>query len=108
MDPDFSAYYEAKEPGWRERAYGWATAIGLQAVDGLKTSDALIETAQRNIEGKISAAEARRIVDAYYETRLGHDAPDDEREADRVATRINEIIHLPSFRLSPWNGTSRR
>lgn len=101
MDPDFSAYYEAKEPGWRERAYGWATAIGLQAVDGLKTSDALIETAKRNIEGKISAAEARRIVDAYYETRLGHDAPEDEREADRVATRINEIIHLPSFRLSP-------
>jgi fido (protein-threonine AMPylation protein) len=101
MDPDFSAYYEAKEPGRRERAYGWATAIGLQAVDGLKTSDALIETAKRNIEGKISAAEARRIVDAYYETRLGHDAPEDEREADRVATRINEIIHLPSFRLSP-------
>ena len=101
MHPDFGQYYEAREPGRRERAYGWATAIGLQAVDGLKPSAALIETAKRNIEGKITAAEARRIVDAYYETKLGHDAPEDEREADKVAARINQIIHLPSFRLSP-------
>ena len=101
MTPDFGPYYEAREPGRRERAYGWATAIGLQAVDGLKPSAALIETAKRNIEGKITAAEARRIVDAYYETKLGHDAPEDEREADKVAARINQIIHLPSFRLSP-------
>ena len=101
MHPDFGQYYEAREPGRRERAYGWATAIGLQAVDGLKPSAALSETAKRNIEGKITAAEARRIVDAYYETKLGHDAPEDEREADKVAARINQIIHLPSFRLSP-------
>ena len=101
MHPDFGQYYEAREPGRRERAYGWATAIGLQAVDGLKPSAALIETAKRNIEGKITAAEARRIVDAYYETKLGHDAPEDEKEADKVAARINQIIHLPSFRLSP-------
>ena len=101
MHPDFGQYYEAREPGRRERAYGWATAIGLQAVDGLKPSAALIETAKRNIEGKVTAAEARRIVDAYYETKLGHDAPEDEREADKVAARINQIIHLPSFRLSP-------
>ena len=31
---DFDKYYEAPEPGRRERAYGWATAIGLQDVDG--------------------------------------------------------------------------
>ena len=70
MSSDFSQYYEAQEPGQRERAYGWATAIGLQAVDGLSPSQNLIETAKRHIEGEISAAEARRIVDAYYETRL--------------------------------------
>ena len=101
MNPDFSQYYEAREPGRRERAYGWATAIGLQAVDGLVPSTNLIETARRNIEGEITAAEARKIVDAYYETKLGHDAPNDEKEADKVAVRINQIIHLPSFRLSP-------
>ena len=27
---DFDEYYEAAEPGRRERALGWATAIGLQ------------------------------------------------------------------------------
>lgn len=101
MSSDFSQYYEAREPGRRERAYGWATAIGLQAVDGLSPSQNLIETARRHIEGEISAAEARRLVDAYYETRLSHDAPTREEEADKVAARICEIIYLPSFRLSP-------
>ena len=35
MNLDFDKYYEAPEPGRRERAYAWATAIGLQDVDGL-------------------------------------------------------------------------
>lgn len=38
MTGDFDKYYEAVEPGRRERAYAWATAIGLQDVDGLKPS----------------------------------------------------------------------
>lgn len=38
MVDDFGQYYEATEPGRRERAYAWATAIGLQDVDGLKPS----------------------------------------------------------------------
>ena len=29
MIEDFGKYYEAVEPGMRERAYAWATAIGL-------------------------------------------------------------------------------
>ena len=98
---DFDKYYEAEEPGRRERAYGWATAIGLQDVDGLKPSQYLIDTAKRNIEGEISADEARRLVDEYYETKKGHDAPEDEREADKVSVRINQLIHSPSFRLAP-------
>ena len=35
MTEDFDQYYEAIEPDRRERAYAWATAIGLQDVDGL-------------------------------------------------------------------------
>ena len=97
----FDKYYEAEEPGRRERAYGWATAIGLQDVDGLKPSQYLINTAKRNIEGEITADEARRLVDEYYETKVGHDAPEDEREADKVSARINQLIHSPSFRLAP-------
>lgn len=34
MNPDFGQYYEAREPGRRERAYGWATAIGFQPSTG--------------------------------------------------------------------------
>ena len=98
---DFDKYYEAEEPGRRERAYGWATAIGLQDVDGLKPSHYLIETAKRNIEGEISADEARRLVDEYYEVRGEHDIPEDTVEADKVSARINQLIHSPSFRLVP-------
>ena len=66
---DFDKYYEAGEPEKRERAYAWATAIGLQDVDGLKVSDFLLNTAKRNIEGEITESEARKIVDEYYEKK---------------------------------------
>ena len=72
MKDEFGKYYEAREPGRRERAYAWATAIGLQDVDGLKPSKYLIETAKRNIEGEITAAEARKLVDEYYEVKGEH------------------------------------
>ena len=98
----FDEYYdEAVEPGKRERAFAWATAIGLQDVDGLKPSKYLIKTAKRHIEGEISAAEARKLVDEYYETKIGHDKPEDEKEADKVAARIVAIVNAPGFRLSP-------
>ena len=51
MNEDFDKYYEAIEPGMRERAYAWATAIGLQDVDGLKPSKYLLATAKRHIDG---------------------------------------------------------
>ena len=98
----FDEYYdEAVEPGKRERAFAWATAIGLQDVDGLKPSKYLIRTAKRHIEGEITAVEARRLVDEYYETKLDHDVPADAKEADRVAARIVAIVNMPGFRLSP-------
>ena len=101
MKDEFGKYYEAVEPGRRERAYAWATAIGLQDVDGLKPSKYLIKTAKRNIEGEISAAEARKLVDEYYETKIDHDVPADAEEADKVAARIVAIVNAPGFRLSP-------
>lgn len=98
---DFDEYLVAGEPDKRERAYGWATAIGLQDVDGLKVSDFLLKTAKRNIEGEITQVEAGQIIDAYYETKEGHDQPEDRKEADKVARRINETINSPTFRFSP-------
>ena len=98
---DFDKYYEAVEPGMRERAYAWATAIGLQDVDGLKPSKYLLATAKRHIEGEITQEDARRIVDEYYEIKVGHDEPESAEEADKVSARIVAIINAPGFRLSP-------
>ena len=55
MDKDpFKEYIKQTEPGKRDKGYAWHTAIGLQAVDGLKPSKYLIDTAIKNIEGDIS------------------------------------------------------
>ena len=56
-DP-FKEYIMESEPSRREKGYAWHTAIGLQAVDGLKTSEYLVRTAVRNIEGEISFEES--------------------------------------------------
>lgn len=97
---DFDEYLVAGEPDKRERAYGWATAIGLQDVDGLKPSQYLINTAKRHIEGEISQEEARRLVDEYYETKEGHDLPADVQEADKVSARMIAVINSPTFNFS--------
>ena len=46
---DFDEYIRQGEPDKKEKASIWQTAIGLQAVDGLKTSDYLKETARKHI-----------------------------------------------------------
>ena len=46
----FKEYIKQSEPDKREKGYAWHTAIGLQAVDGLKTSEYLIDTAIKNKE----------------------------------------------------------
>jgi len=98
---ELAGYFEAKEPGRRERADAWAMAIGLQKVDGLTPSRYLVSLAKKHIEGKITDEKATDLVDGYYETRKGHDVPDDVREADRVAARINQVIAEEGFNLSP-------
>ena len=50
-DP-FKEYLRESEPDKAHKGYAWSTAIGLQAVDGLKPSKYLIDTAIQNIEGK--------------------------------------------------------
>ena len=48
---DFEEYIRQGEPQKREKGYAWQTAIGLQAVDALKPSEYLIQTARQHIEG---------------------------------------------------------
>ena len=66
---DFDEYIRQCEPLQRKAAYAWSTAIGLQAVDGLKVSDYLLELARRNIEGEISMEEVDKLLDKYYEEK---------------------------------------
>ena len=47
---NFDEYIRQGEPGRSVKAAAWQTAIGLQDVDGLKTSSYLIDTAKRHIE----------------------------------------------------------
>ena len=56
---DFDEYIRQGEPDTRKKAGYWQTAIGLQAVDGLTTSDYLKATARKHIEGDIDIDEAR-------------------------------------------------
>ena len=100
-DP-FKEYLRESEPDKAHKGYAWSTAIGLQAVDGLKPSKYLIGTATQNIEGKITMKEAQNLIDSYYEERPVH-LSDDERteEADKVSLRIAEILSEIAFSFSP-------
>ena len=66
---DFDEYIRQAEPQKKEKADAWRVAIGLQAVDGLKVSDYLLELAQKNIEGEISMEEVNKLLDEYYEEK---------------------------------------
>ena len=66
---NFDEYIRQGEPQKKERAEAWRVAIGLQAADGLKVSDYLLELARRNIEGEISMEEVDKLLDKYYEEK---------------------------------------
>ena len=62
---DFDTYIKMGEPGGKERAEAWKTAIGLLAVDGLKTSEYLNETAGKHIEGDRFTIESYFILNSF-------------------------------------------
>ena len=95
---EFDEYIVHGEPGQKEKADAWQTAIGLQDVDGLKVSPYLLATARQHIEGDITIDEARDRIKAYYETRAGHDEVDEE--GDKASANIAKIIMEPSFAFS--------
>ena len=99
-DP-FKEYAKETEPAKREKGYAWHTAIGLQAVDGLKTSDYLARTAVRNIEGEISFEEAGKLLQTYYEMNPSRDSEDRTEEADKVSVRIAALLSERSFSFTP-------
>lgn len=92
-------YLVQGEPGQRERATNWAVGIGLQDVDGLKTSDYLQQIAVRNVEGEITIDEAQQLISKYY-VEHGHAAPVGEEEADKVASNIARVLGEKAFSMS--------
>lgn len=98
---DFDEYIKQGEPGKKEKASIWRTAIGLQAVDGLETSDYLKETARKHIEGEIDIDEARKLIQSYYQSKSFRE-PDDEQkqEADKVAANITKILSADTLDFS--------
>lgn len=54
------------EPQKRECSEAWKVAIGLQQVDRLQTSEYLLDTAKRHIEGDISINEAKQLISVHY------------------------------------------
>ena len=99
-DP-FEEYIKETEPAKRDKGYAWHTAIGLQAVDGLKTSEYLMRTAVRNIEGEISFEEANALLQTYYEEHPACDGVDRTEEADKVSVRIAALLSERAFSFTP-------
>ena len=98
---DFDEYIRQGEPEKKDRAEAWRVAIGLQAVDGLKTSEYLQKTARRNIEGEITIDEARELVKEYYIKKTAHDNDDeDKEEADLVSGNISKLMQTDAFTYS--------
>ncbi|MBK5203401.1 MAG: Fic family protein [Prolixibacteraceae bacterium] len=107
MNIDFESYIRGDEPEKKEKAYAWKTAIGLQAVDGLKTSNYLKNTARKHIEGDINIDEVKKLINGYYKSKTVHTSEDEEtEEADKVSANIARILNEQSFAFSFTGFTS--
>lgn len=99
---DLNAYIRLGEPKKEEKTLAWQIAIGLQAVDGLQTSEYLLDTAKENIEGQITINEANNRIITYYAERNDRKAIEDgTREADIVSGRIAALLGEKAFKFSP-------
>lgn len=98
---ELSMYIKEQEPSKSEKAKSWETAIGLQDVDGLKTSDYLMKTAKEHIEGKIDIQEVKGRINRYYLVSNKRELEESSEEADKVSVRITEILCEKAFNFSP-------
>ena len=108
---ELEAYIKQGEPSRVEKSEAWQTAIGLQAVDGLNTSEYLLDTAKDHIEGKITIDEAQKRIYSYYEQRSSRtEVENATKEADIVSARITKLLGEKAFQFSPaeWLSIHRR
>lgn len=100
-DDPFKEYIKETEPDERDKSYAWYTAIGLQTVDGLKTSEYLRHTAIRNIKGEITIKEANALLQSYYKENPTCEVGDRTEEADKVSARIAALLSEQAFSFTP-------
>lgn len=96
----YERYNESYDYTTRDRRV--RIARGLQAVDGLTTSEAFEDPAQRYIGGQISATELRTIVDDYYDQKVNRAIDRTSQEADLVSARICDLLDSNGFTMSPF------
>ncbi len=95
---ELNEYIRQGEPERIDKSNAWKTAIGLQDVDGLKTSDYLLATAKDHIEGKITISEADKRIHSYYEeSKSRAEVESGTKEADIVSVRIAQILGENTF-----------
>lgn len=97
----FKEYLIEKDPTQKEKSYAWDTAIGLQAVDGLRPSGYLKEIAAKNIKGEITLKEAYQLIESYYQEKPYHNETERTKEADKVSVRIASLLTEKAFSFTP-------
>lgn len=83
-----------------EKQLYWNIGTGLQAVDGLKPSEYLLDQQQKEISGELTLEEVKGNLDRYYALRK-EESSLTEKEADIASVRINEYLRESRFRLHP-------
>lgn len=101
MQDPFEEYLRQGEPDSAKRAELWQVAIGLQAVDGLKPSHYLIETAQKHIACEYTIDEVESRISAYYKSAESRKEVEGTDEADIVASRITRLLSEKKFTFAP-------
>lgn len=96
---ELSEYIKSRDLNVVQKAKVWNEAIGLQEVDGLKTSDYLLENAKEHIEGKIEIKEVENRIKSYYKALDDRKLKEvrEEEEADKVSLKIAEILSDETF-----------
>lgn len=99
---ELEEYIRQGEPDQVEKSEAWQIAIGLQQVDGLKTSAYLLDTAKEHIEGKITIGEAQNRIQSYYQEYNNRiEFENNTKEADIVSARITQLLGEKTFQFSP-------
>ena len=106
---ELEEYIRLGEPEQAEKSEAWQIAIGLQQVDGLKTSAYLLDIAKEHIEGRISIDEVQKRIQGYYEKRT-NPIEAETKEADIVSARITKLLGEKNFQFSPveWKNIHHR